>query len=482
MSDPRATLLEHLGVGTDLLSLLDRMDSTEIVLHANPEVAALALSTANLCARLFPNVRLVAEDSETKSLFGRGVLGDVANAVISAARVAQPRSPRRSVSIGIGVQNPGLDLYCSSSVWNLRLSREPHQCLGGLGPATSAASALTSAQIARDLLPEVHGLRLDGLYEWNLLDYTRGTIEKEPPPSKVDFLLFGAGSVGSSVVYALLLGRAVGSVVVVDPDRLVSRNRLRYPLWIDFKEREKVFWLREVSDMSDLKVSPVVSSAADYISGLESAPRLAVSSVDNVTARRDIVDALAEVTLDSGVEGLQFHVSRHRFGDGWACAFCEYVDASDILDQVGMYAKLTSLTRERIEALLHGALLSSEDVQSLEKNVGDEGSLDEYIGLRLQDLVRARHYAQAPSKVGDSVVAISAPYVSAFAGAILASEVQKSSPSLVEYALDRRIDIDCSGFPTGIVSRPKQDTSRRCLCSSAFRAAEYRASWGLSDP
>jgi hypothetical protein len=232
-----------------------------------------------------------------------------------------------------------------------------------------------------------------------------------------------------------------------------------------------------LSQASLLKVVPVQSSAVSHISELNSAPRLAVSALDNVSARRDVADALAEATLDCGVDGLQFHVSRHQFGDGLACAYCDYVDVDQVMDQAAVYSKMTGLEEDRVEALLAGDSLTHTDVTVVRQSISIDDTLDEYVGARLADLVRARLYAQAMSTVGDSVVAVSAPYVSALAGAVLASEVQKESEDLAPFRLNRRIDIDCSGYPTGILTRPEKDASGRCLCSDEFRLREYASAW-----
>ena len=55
------------------------------------------------------------------------------------------------------------------------------------------------------MLPEVPGVRLDGTFEWNLVDYATRISSVTPSWAQVDAVCFGAGSVGSSLVQALLL-------------------------------------------------------------------------------------------------------------------------------------------------------------------------------------------------------------------------------------------------------------------------------------
>lgn len=481
MADPRAELIQRLGTKSSVHETLRRMDSVELHLDVSPQSAALGLSTANLCARLFPNVSIRADFKVDVPLFGAGTINTLADQLVKAVRFTEPRKPERVVTIGIGATTPDLDLYCSAGIWNVRLSRDPHDVLAGIGPAVAAASAITAAQISRDVLPEIGGIQLEGSWEWNLLTYTLGCLEDGPEASPVDFTLFGAGSVGSSLIYSLLLSEASGHVVAVDSDKLIYRNRLRYPLWVRAEGGRKVDWLHDMTQGSPLAITPAFGAVASYVSTMTDPLVLAVSALDNVTARRDVVDALAETTLDSGVDGLQFHISRHLFGDGLACAYCDYVDAGELMDQASVYSSMSGLSEERVRALLAGELLSAEDLKIVHKQAGITDLLDEYEGARLHDLVRARLYAQAPALIGDTALAISAPYVSALAGALLASEVQKSSQQLLRYQLDRRIDVDCSGYPTGFVTRPVQDTSARCLCASEFRLKDYRRTWQTPD-
>jgi len=63
--------------------------------------------------------------------------------------------------------------------------------------------------------------------------------------------------------------------------------------------------------------------------------------------------------------------------------------------------------------------------------------------------------------------------VSWFAGVLAAVEIVKQLRGLP--LLDRRVDVDLSGLPPGLVRRPTADTSGRCLCRSGTRTRWYRA-------
>lgn len=483
MSDPRIDLLDQAAPRADINRLLARLDSTEVVVRAVPGQAATALSIVNLLARLIPNVQIDASAIEVEvSPFGVGSMSTLAESVAHAVRPSAPDRAARSLVIDVGSGSGGADLYVWADAWSLRLSPMPlmtMQDAQSIGPAAIAASALAAAEVARRVLPELPGVRLARPFAWNLIDYRAELAQAEvAPQGNLKAVLFGAGSVGSSLIYALLLSRAHGHVVTVDTDSLQPRNKLRYPLWIWSAAGPKVEWLASFSSPA-LRIEPIATSAADWIAqagGVE----LAIAAVDNAEARRDVVDLLARMTLNAGVDGLQLHVAAHRLGDGFACVYCPYVDVSDAADQVEVYVGLTGIGRARVAELLAGDALSERDVAAMAA-AGRLKSLDaDLIGGRLMDLARHRLYAQAAARVGVTTLAVSAPYVSAMAGALLAAEVMKvcaGSASVV----DRRVDVDCSGYPTGFTSRPGQDPAGRCLCHNPVRQKRYRQRWITSQ-
>jgi hypothetical protein len=134
---------------------------------------------------------------------------------------------------------------------------------------------------------------------------------------------------------------------------------------------------------------------------------------------------------------------------------------------------------DRVRALVAGAVLSEQDISALERmgRLPEGAPLDELIGGRLQDLARDRLYAQAAVSVGDVNLAVSAPFVSALAGSVLAAELMKMNSEASPHVLERRIDIDMSGYPMGLQSRTQRDKSGRCLCWDPFRIEAYRNQW-----
>jgi hypothetical protein len=473
--DPRLdTFNAAPGAGSNLAN---RFDETAVVIETDETHALLALSVANLAARLWPNTRVVGPAMTIGAPpFGDGDLTAVAASLVAAASLSNARSVARTITVALGVPSPSATLYATSDRWSSRVGRRPVDVLSGdPGPATTATAALIAAEIFRIVVPEMPGVRLTESVEWNLVNYRRSTLVG-PSMAVVQATCFGGGSVGSSLVLALLVSKAKGELTVVDDDALQARNRLRYPLWIMPARGRKVDWLASLCTAGTLAVIGVPATAQAYGATLEKAPALAIAAVDTVDGRAAIAEVLALETLNAGVDGLQLHVARHRFGDGLACVYCGYVDAAPPSSELDVYVVLTGLSRMRVAQLLSGERLADADVAAMiASHRLDPQSATDLAGGRLMDVARARLYAQAAiPALGDARVA--APFVSALAGAVLAAEVLKSA----ETRLDRRVDIDLSGWPTGLTSRPKQDPTRRCLCWSPLRRRAYDSMWPVA--
>jgi len=205
--DPRTGLVP--GVGAE--ALLDRLDSTRILIRTTTAGAVLALSLANHLVRICPNVAVDAPPIEVDlPVFGTGSLPELAARLLSSARIgrADGAGDQTSLVVAVGDPTPGADVYVSADAWSLRLGVDAHDPLTGTGPAVSAAAALAAAEVFRRLLPDLPGVRLARDFEWNLVDYRTRVWEAAPAVAPVEAVCFGAGSVGSSLVLALLLSRA----------------------------------------------------------------------------------------------------------------------------------------------------------------------------------------------------------------------------------------------------------------------------------
>jgi hypothetical protein len=189
-----------------------------------------------------------------------------------------------------------------------------------------------------------------------------------------------------------------------------------------------------------------------------------------------VADLLADTTLSVGVRGLAMHLQREHLGDEYACPFCEYVSLDPPSTQAGVYAAATGLEIARVLQLVDGATLSGEDV-AVAVGAGHirPERAESMIGRRLADLVR-ESYAEATVAPEGQAVRVAAPHVSWTAGLLPAAEVIKSAFGLPQ--VDRRVDIDLAGLPTGYVRAVAADSSGRCLCASPWRRRHMRRGSG----
>jgi len=190
-----------------------------------------------------------------------------------------------------------------------------------------------------------------------------------------------------------------------------------------------------------------------------------------VNGQRDVTDVLARTTITVGVAGMAFHVARHHLGDSLTCPYCQCVPLGSASTQAGVYAAQTGLSVERVLQLLQPqAVLTDADIAAVRASGRLPASNgDGLISHRIDDLV-ARAYAEAQipgSAADEQPVLLAAPHVSLIAGSIAAAEVRKAQLGLL--MLDRRLDLDLTGLPQGIVRRPGADPTGRCLCASPFR-------------
>src|SRR5260370_15291264 len=99
-TDPRVEVLSGivpLGAG----SVMSRLDRSHVLIRTSPAHGALALSTANLLARLVPSVEIECADNSFVALpvFGAGAITELGRRTVAAASLGYPASPTQSFII-----------------------------------------------------------------------------------------------------------------------------------------------------------------------------------------------------------------------------------------------------------------------------------------------------------------------------------------------------------------------------------------------
>jgi hypothetical protein len=475
VSDPRLDLGPQL-TGSDGARCQDALDSVRPIIRLAPHLptgpAGAAAALAHLLGRLHPHLVVDGDATLGPNPWGAATVAE------AAAGVPTPEATRSAaydLVMGIGAVSDA-KLWVGGDDWTCAVSDAAVDARGAGGLGVHAGAALAAAEVLKRALGPLGLIAASALPStcWNLLDHRNRPapdLDTAAGTHVPPVALLGAGSVGSSIAALLGLTGPGGPIIVVDPDIFdPSRNPYRYPASTVQTDGPKAAWagttLRSCGWDAEIWEAAVATWCA-----ARSEVRfdgVAISSVDRVDARADVADVLARTTLSLGVSGLAFHVQREHPDDTAACPYCQYLSVGTPMSQLAVYAEQTGIPMDRVAELLAGGRLEQRDVEAAVAagRIHANRSL-EMVGRRFEDLVR-RAYAQASVKtVAGDVVSVSAPSVSWLAGTIAAAEVRKLQKRLP--LLDRRVDIDLSGVPTGVVRTVPRDRSGRCLCANPFR-------------
>jgi hypothetical protein len=507
-TDPRLRLLgsDAAATGADVLHALDHV---RVVIRTGPDMTGgytVALAAfIGMVARLFGGVVLEQPVALATNWWGAA---DTTQLLAALQRVrphpAQP--PRRELIVTFGDRAPAGVIGIGGNDYTIRLGREP-QPLGqrpshALGVHAAACLAVSQLLVAVLGPYGFSGVMVENPYVTNLIDYTLTADPEMWPPSRhraqrpaLRLAAAGVGSVGSSSLALLatafapplardtsLLPGTLPEITTIDADTIdPTRNPFRYPALLGHETGLKADYFAARLTVLGLPARAAPVTVADWVRSRDQPgfDGLLLSSVDTLTGRLDVADALARSTLSLGVSGLALHAQREGFADGLACPFCDYVSAQPPMTQAGVHAMTTGLPVPRVLWLLQeGARLTGADVdQAIAAGKVPAHRRDALVGATINDLV-SQAYAEAevrpasrPSS-GEEVVAVAAPQVSWFAGALAAAEIVKEVQGLP--LVDRRIDVDLSGLPPGLVRRVAADPTGRCLCRSGTRIRWHR--------
>ena len=149
--------------------LARRFDETAVVIETDETHVLIALSIANLAARLWPNTRVIGPAMTVADWpFVAGELNTVSSSLVAAASLSTARPVTNTITIALGVSSSSASMYATADGWSLRMGPRPIDFLSGNpGPATTAAAALVAAEIFRLVVSEMPGVRLTEPVEWN---------------------------------------------------------------------------------------------------------------------------------------------------------------------------------------------------------------------------------------------------------------------------------------------------------------------------
>jgi molybdopterin/thiamine biosynthesis adenylyltransferase len=287
--------------------------------------------------------------------------------------------------------------------------------------AALAAAALGCAQAAKRLYPEVLGGRVDDIVRLDL-GPLGGPLDRGGSPILERPALVGVGAVGCAVVYALVLIGASGSLLLLDPDIVNDSNLMRYILFDSrHLNAEKIAAAAEIVAASGLELA-VESDRAVIQEYLKEHPEertkmeLVICAVDTYDARRDIAGELPREIVNAGTTARDFTISRHGFGDGFACLACLYPPREQDIEQAAVMARELGLEKDEVsrlrktkepltaELLERVAVARERPIESYANYVGEP--LDSFYNKEVcatAPVVTARGEAVAPLAYGSAL-------------------------------------------------------------------------------
>ena len=326
-----------------------------------------------------------------------------------------------------------------------------------------------------------------------------------PPPTQLNAVLVGAGSIGGAAAYLFAnTPELVGELDVVDSDALQEHNPVRAILATETLARAGALKVAVVDDalvhLPGLDVRPHEVRFETFVAGRprEATLPLTLSAVDSVASRREIQDAIPIDVIDAACGTEQISCSVHRTDDG-PCIYCLHV--ATVLDATRIKYRLIAQATgfpEAAVAPLHVARapLTMQHVRSIEEHRrmhGDavrEGAFDDYIGKPLEVLYRDKFlYGEAlVATGGGGRAAVAAPFITALAGFMLASEALKAcaGDTYLPYRLGPSGGIgtmyreDPWRTPIDrLISKPARWETHECLCRSPLRQRLLRERYAL---
>lgn len=466
----------------------------------------LALALVDLLSRLFPRIEIVVDpDAAADPLLppGAPLLLDRLDEARAHGCSPQPAhgDPLATIRVGPG---DGAHVFVDGAEWQSYVGTNPSDLpdRGALVPVGPLIAACRGASqvfqlVLRDSLARPAFVIESSYSSMLMLEPSSEPIDEPdlPVPVELAAVLVGAGSVGGAAAYLFArMPGLTGELDVVDDDCLREHNPGRALLatkQLADQEAVKVEVVEgALAHLTDLDVRPHKKRFEDFVAERARDAQLppVLSAVDSVASRREIQDAVPLDVIDSACGTEQVTCSVHRTDSG-PCIYCLHV--RDVLDSTRIKYRLISAATGMSEAAvapLHVAQvpLTFQHVRSIEahrRELGEAvpvGAFDDYIGKTLETLYREKLlYGEALiATAGGGQAAVAAPFVTALAGFLLASEALKAGAGDaygpyrlgLQGALGVMYREDPWRTPADrLISRPARWPTQECLCQSPLR-------------
>jgi hypothetical protein len=497
------------GVSADLIRRTLSSSTVAIVIDeggaASPEGRATFELLADLVARLYPSIHLVALAPGADELVQRAQrrvaeinpLIEISNSVDDPPTIilvvgSTPFAARCPV------------LYAGSDGWVARVSTATPVGSGSstLPYGAGVAACIGAANAFRCVFQEHLGQpKLDQDLTLNAVNFSTDASAAPVPTSigEIDLgetFLIGLGAIGHGAVWALERQAGLHGVFhLIDDEDYDGTNPQRYVGTTHAEVGPKVAALRDRLAEAHRGLQATGHRVAwdEFLSARNDwrLDRVAVA-VDSADDRLLIQSSLPRLVLNAWTQRDNVGVSRHEFLSS-ACLCCLYIPDTQVPDQDDLVAAqlkfgteedTVKVVREWIDT---GKPMTSELVAQIETQVSvPPGTLAGYVGQPLMSLYQREACGggilNAGGHLGDGGAAVEVPmaFQSALAGIMLAAEIVCSAAPIRPAGLPTRTEINLLKPIKGTLNSPEaKHGSGRCLCQDPDFVSAYRSKYGL---
>ncbi|HEY3462557.1 MAG TPA: ThiF family adenylyltransferase [Gaiellaceae bacterium] len=316
--------------GLDRAAVTSKLESTSISLVAGEKADVGTaregfLLAANLLARLYPSIAILAPDELARAAEAEiTLINPVAEVTTTppesqtAALLFEPGEAR------IPVDTPAVAVFARG--WNVYVDDPPSEGEPVAGPAALLAAVLGVSEVFRIVFADELGERgRRGRQPSALNLITLSEPEQVEVPDDVDIgeaRLVGSGAIGQAAALALAVAGARGTLLAVDHEKVALSNLQRYVLARDSDVGEvKVDLLRERLAGSGLEVVPV---PAEWHVGLVEAQLPTLVALDSAEARIGVQASLPGPLYNAWTQPADVGWSRHEHFGETPCLACLY--------------------------------------------------------------------------------------------------------------------------------------------------------------
>lgn len=503
----------------EIRALLDQ--TVRVVLPAGTPTwrhQLLGVAMVDLLGRMFPRIEIVADadaPADSRSTPGADRLVERLDATRARGFVPAPPTGDIAVTVAIGPAGSDADVHVDGAGWQSYVGTEPSRLSADDDSVVPVGPLIAACRGTNQVFQLVLGERLAQTPQIIASSYSSALTYQSSvgpfdhpilaPPSRVDAVLVGAGSIGGAAVYlfANVLGLA-GDLDVVDDDVLAEHNPDRAILATQDLAAEGAIKVEVAADalahQLALRMHPHRQRFEEFVATRPREEPLPVvlSAVDSVESRREIQEAVPGEVIDAACGLDQISCSGHLTDDG-PCVYCLHI--GNVLDSTGikyrLIAQTTGLPEQTVIPLLVQEVpLTRQHLEAIETHRrahGESlpvGALDPYLGKTLDELYREKFlYGEALVMTdGGGRAGVAAPFITALAGFLLAGEALKAAAgdAYAPYRLGPLGAIatmyreDPWGSPVNaLLLNPPRWPSSECLCRSPRRLRLLRARYSL---